>query len=87
MIIASKLKCSFHIMARTLGSYTPALLEKAARAGCCWISWGMESGSQKLLDIMRKGTEVKTSAEVIKTASSFGISNLLMMIFGAPGFR
>jgi hypothetical protein len=85
MIIASKLKCSFHIMARTVGSYTPALLEKAARAGCCWISWGMESGSQKLLNIMRKGTEVNTSAEVIKTASSFGISNLLMMIFGAPG--
>ena len=85
MIIASRLKCSFHIMARTIAEYTPALLEKAARAGCCWISWGMESGSQKLLDIMHKGTEVKTSAEVIKRASSFGISNLLMMIFGAPG--
>jgi hypothetical protein len=85
VIIASKLKCSFHIMARTVEAYTPALLEKAARAGCCWISWGMENGSQKLLNIMCKGTEVKTSAEVIKTASSFGISNLLMMIFGAPG--
>jgi hypothetical protein len=84
-IIAAGLKCSFHIMARTTGEYTPALLEKAARAGCRWISWGMESGSQRLLDIMHKGTEAASSEKVIKAAADVGISNLLMMIFGAPG--
>lgn len=85
VIIASGLDCRFHIMARTIKEYTPQLLNKAATAGCCWISWGMESGSQRLLDIMNKGTDVATSAEVIKAANAAGISNLLMMIFGAPG--
>lgn len=85
LIIAAGLKCGFHIMARPVGEYTPALLEKAARAGCCWISWGMESGSQKLLDIMHKGTDAAGAAKVIKAAADAGISNLLMMIFGAPG--
>jgi radical SAM superfamily enzyme YgiQ (UPF0313 family) len=84
-ILALGLDCRFQIMARTIGEYTPALLNKAARAGCCWISWGMESGSQKLLDLMNKGTNPETSLEVIKNAASEGISNLLMMIFGAPG--
>ncbi len=85
VILATRLDCRFHIMARTIEDYTPQVLEKASRAGCCWISWGMESGSQKLLDLMNKGTSVKASAEVIKSASAAGISNLLMMIFGAPG--
>jgi len=84
-ILTLKLDCRFQIMARTSAEYTPALLAKAARAGCCWISWGMESGSQQLLDIMNKGTRVEPSLEVIRNASAEGISNLLMMIFGAPG--
>ena len=84
-ILSHGLDCRFQVMARTIGDYTPALLNKAARAGCCWISWGMESGSQKLLDLMNKGTNPDTSLEVIKNAAAEGISNLLMMIFGAPG--
>jgi radical SAM superfamily enzyme YgiQ (UPF0313 family) len=79
------LTCHFHIMARTIQAYTPALLEKAAQAGLRWISWGMESGSQKLLDLMGKGTTVEESENVLKHAAAAGISNLLMMIFGAPG--
>ena len=79
------LDCRFQIMARTIEEYTPGLLEKAARAGCCWISWGMESGSQRLLDLMNKGTRVGPAEQVIREASAAGISNLLMMIFGAPG--
>lgn len=84
-ILAIGLECRFQIMARTIPAYTPELLHKAAQAGCCWISWGMESGSQKLLDLMNKGTTPDSSLEVIKNAADAGISNLLMMIFGAPG--
>ncbi|MGE4302389.1 MAG: radical SAM protein, partial [Victivallaceae bacterium] len=84
-ILELGLDCRFQIMARTTAEYTPGLLHKAARAGCCWISWGMESGSQEMLDIMNKGTRADSSLEVIRNASVEGISNLLMMIFGAPG--
>ena len=84
-IIARGLDCRFQIMARTVAEYTPRLLHKAAAAGCSWISWGMESGSQRLLDLMNKGTRVESSLEVIKNSAAEGISNLLMMIFGAPG--
>ncbi|MEG2074881.1 MAG: radical SAM protein, partial [Victivallaceae bacterium] len=84
-ILELNVDCRFQVMARTIGEYTPSLLNKAARAGCCWISWGMESGSQRMLDLMNKGTQAATSLQVIKDAAAEGISNLLMMIFGAPG--
>ena len=84
-LLQRKLEVRFHIMARTLESYTPELLHLAASAGCCWISWGMESGSQRLLDLMGKGTNVEQSLQVIQNARQAGISNLLMMIFGTPG--
>ena len=86
-LLAANFKCQFHVMARTVKDYTPELLFKAAAAGCCWISWGMESGSQQLLDSMNKGTRADESLAVIKNAAAAGISNLLMMIFGAPGSR
>jgi len=84
-ILELKLGCRFQIMARTVAGYTPALLHKAAQAGCCWISWGVESGSQKLLSLMNKGTSPEIALRVLSDASAEGISNLVMMIFGAPG--
>ncbi len=84
-ILELGLDCRFQIMARTIEGYTPELLQRASRAGCCWISWGMESGSQKLLQVMNKGTTPATSLQVIRDAAAAGISNLLMMIFGSPG--
>ncbi len=83
-ILEMEIDCRFEIMARTIPEYTPELLEKAARAGCCWISWGMESGSQRLLDVMNKGTRVELAETVIHHAAGVGISNLVMMIYGAP---
>jgi len=74
----------FHVMGRPTAGYTPRLLEKAARAGCRWICWGVESGSQRLLDLSRKGTERAEVERVVRDAARAGISNLLMMIFGLP---
>jgi len=74
----------FQVMGRPTAAYTPARLEKAARAGCRWICWGAESGSQRLLDLSRKGTDSAEVQRVLRDAARAGISNLLMMIFGLP---
>jgi radical SAM superfamily enzyme YgiQ (UPF0313 family) len=75
---------NFHIMGRPTDSYTPELLRTLSQAGCRWISWGVETGSQRLLDVCGKGTEVETIRRVLADAHAAGISNLLMMIFGLP---
>ena len=83
-ILNQGLKISFHIMGRPTDDYTPEVLQKLHKAGCRWISWGIESGSQRLLDISLKGTSADTIRRIIKESQQAGISNLLMMIFGLP---
>jgi anaerobic magnesium-protoporphyrin IX monomethyl ester cyclase len=83
-IISRRLNIAFHIMGRPTADYTPATLDTMSRAGCRWISWGVESGSQRLIDISNKGTSVETTLRVIKDAYKAGISNLPMMIYGLP---
>ncbi len=75
---------AFHVMGRPGAEYGPECLEQASRAGCRWISWGVESGSQRLLDLVRKGTRVDEVERVLADGRRAGISNLGMLIFGLP---
>jgi NAD(P)-dependent dehydrogenase (short-subunit alcohol dehydrogenase family) len=83
-ILARRLDIHFHVLGRPTADYTRERLEKMAAAGCRWISWGVESGSQRLLDVAAKGTRVETVTQVLGDAQAAGISNLMMMIFGLP---
>jgi hypothetical protein len=77
-------EAAFHVMGRPGAEYGPECLERAGRAGCRWISWGVESGSQRLLDLVRKGTRVEQVERVLADGRRAGISNLAMLVFGLP---
>jgi radical SAM superfamily enzyme YgiQ (UPF0313 family) len=83
-IIARRLDVNWHVMGRPTADYTPERLALFARAGCRWISWGVETGSPRLLELIGKGTNAGTMRRVIQDAARCGIANLLMMIFGLP---
>ncbi|MBN2182936.1 MAG: radical SAM protein [Sedimentisphaerales bacterium] len=83
-ILRRDLHIYFHIMGRPMDDYTPEILQLLFKAGCRWISWGIESGSQRLLDVCLKGTSVETVRKVVRDSHQAGISNLLMLIFGLP---
>jgi radical SAM superfamily enzyme YgiQ (UPF0313 family) len=83
-ILRQRLAVRFHVMGRPTADYTPEILHTAFEAGCRWISWGVESFSQDLLDICNKGTNAKTIVRVLTDTSEAKISNLAMMIFGLP---
>jgi anaerobic magnesium-protoporphyrin IX monomethyl ester cyclase len=78
------LALAFHAMGRPDAAHTPELLERAAAGGCRWISWGVESGSQRLLDLARKGIDLGEARRVLRDAQRAKISNLVMLIFGLP---
>ena len=84
-LIARNSGISYTFMGRPSEDMTAEVLELLAASGCSWISWGVETGSRRLLDIAAKGTRVETVASVLKASSSAGIRNLAMMIFGLPG--
>ncbi|MFI4911378.1 MAG: radical SAM protein [Sedimentisphaeraceae bacterium JB056] len=83
-ILNRNLDIAFHIMGRPTDDYTPEILDTMSQAGCRWISWGVESGSQRLIDICNKGTSVDTIKKVLEDTYNANISNLPMMIYGLP---
>lgn len=60
-------------------------LEAAANAGCVRLTTGLESGSQRMLDLMKKGTRVDRLGQFFRDAAEAGISARATMIVGYPG--
>ncbi len=60
-------------------------LRAAARAGMRRISFGLESGSQRMLDAMEKGCTVEGNSEFIRDAWEAGLSVRCTMFRGYPG--
>jgi anaerobic magnesium-protoporphyrin IX monomethyl ester cyclase len=78
------LKIGFRAHGRS-GLDTPEDYKKLKEAGCDIIAWGIESGSQKILDLMNKNTTVEQNEDVIKWAKEAGITTRAFFILGFPG--
>lgn len=60
-------------------------LRKMKEAGCCWIWFGVESGSQKLLDeVIQKDIKLEDVYRVFALARETGIKTLMFIIVGFP---
>lgn len=63
----------------------PSVVEALARSGCESVWVGAESGSQKILDAMEKGTTVEQIREATVRLRSRGIRVCFFLQFGYPG--
>ena len=61
------------------------LLKIMYDGGCRGISFGVESGSQEILDNAEKGITVEQAADAIKCAKKTGMKVNCSFIFGLPG--
>jgi anaerobic magnesium-protoporphyrin IX monomethyl ester cyclase len=61
------------------------ILIKLRDANCQLIHFGVESGSPKMLEAMKKGTTVEKNAWAIKLAKEVGISVAISVVVGYPG--
>ena len=66
-------------------SAKPEILERMAEVGCVWIGYGVESGSQKMLDAMNKKATVQQAREAIANTRKARIYPNTTFIFGYPG--
>ena len=60
-------------------------LKKMREAGFVWIWWGVESGSQKVLDIIKKDIELKNIYRAFDLAKKAGFKSLMFIMVGFPG--
>lgn len=61
------------------------ILIEMKKAGCQQIFFGVESGSQKILDIIGKGTTVEQNERAIRMAREVGLFVSISVIIGHPG--
>lgn len=60
-------------------------LKAAGDSGCVRLTTGLESGSQRMAQLMRKGTRVESISRLLHDATDAGISCRCTMILGYPG--
>lgn len=63
----------------------PDMLRKMKKAGFFRISYGIESGSQRILDIMRKKTTVEQNAAAVRETVKADMYVHMNLVLGMPG--
>jgi len=74
-----------HVDQRKDNGLSRADLDAAVKGGMRRISFGLESGSQRMLDLMQKGCTVEKNAEFLRNAHEAGLSIRCTMFKGYPG--
>lgn len=83
-IIKEKLNIQWDIRAR-VNTVDEEMLKKLKKAGCIRVHYGVESGTQKILDILRKGITLEEVEKTFKLTRKLGIETLAYFMIGNPG--
>ena len=83
-IIERKLNIQCLAVVRFERQFTSALCRKIAKAGFKMLLFGLESGCDRVLTFMKKGTDRQTITEVCKNSTQTGIWNHAFFFFGFP---
>jgi hypothetical protein len=85
LLIERKIRMYWMGNARIRPEMTDKLIVKMRKAGCIGLWYGIESGSQRILNKMKKGYDLKTAEKVIRDTARSGIRVLIFMIVDFPG--
>lgn len=84
MLQKRKFKLSWSCAGR-IDMVEPHLMKEMKKAGCWQIWYGIESGSQKVLDYLKKGTKIDQIKRNIHITKEAGISPAGFFMIGCPG--
>lgn len=89
LVIAEPLKgdLRWHANAIIRPQMTPGVCKKMRQAGCHHLTFGIESGSQRVLDLMQKHYRIEDADRVLKNVHDAGITVTCNFMFGFPGER
>ena len=87
LLIESGYKFNFWAPARIDKRLTIPLLKKIKAAGLTHLNFGLESGSNRVLKLMKKGYDKKTASITLKNLYEAGLTCSVNLIAGYPGER
>jgi radical SAM superfamily enzyme YgiQ (UPF0313 family) len=85
LVVTENLKFRFKIQSRADLLLKDEQIEPLAKAGCEVVWMGAESGSQKILDAMDKGTTIEQIAKATRLLKQYGIRPAFFLQFGYLG--
>jgi radical SAM superfamily enzyme YgiQ (UPF0313 family) len=82
-LVSSGIRVRWGIRAR-VDSMTPEIIRSLGRAGCCRISYGVETGSRRLQKRIRKNLDLDRVRDVFARTRAAGIETLGYFMIGLP---
>jgi len=82
-LVSEDLGITFSCLAR-INTINPEILRLLKSAGCRQISFGIESGSQRILDMIKKGIKLEDVDQAVKWTNQAGIQTLGYFMMGFP---
>jgi radical SAM superfamily enzyme YgiQ (UPF0313 family)/wyosine [tRNA(Phe)-imidazoG37] synthetase (radical SAM superfamily) len=87
MITGAKLSIHWNAEAAPMKNLSRALLTKLKAAGCFELQLGVETGSERVLEMMNKSRlfSIESAARVLRDAHEVGIKTCMFCMVGYPG--
>jgi radical SAM superfamily enzyme YgiQ (UPF0313 family) len=85
LLIDEEMNIEWFALVRFREKMTRTILSKMRKAGCKAIFWGLESASNKVLNLMGKNYDHQLARRLVGEAWNLGIENYLPLIVGFPG--
>ncbi len=82
-LLAAKLDILWSDCGRLSGLDKPHLV-KMRRAGCRKITWGLDTGSERLIKLNRKPVRIAEAETILRKSHEAGIYNVVNLITGLP---
>lgn len=83
-LLKTDINPSFFCDARLESAFDDEVFEIASKAGLKMTMWGLESGSDKIMNSINKGIDLNKRFDILKSANKYGIWNFAFIFFGYP---
>jgi len=84
-LISAGLEISWYAGSRLDDRLDYSVIRKYRESGCKQLMLGLESGSQRILDSMKKGIRIEHARDVIRLCHRLGVGVHLFLMTGFPG--
>jgi len=78
------LDIKYYALAKPVRQFTRELLKQMFDSGCRYLLWGLESGNQRVLDLINKGTDIADIRTVLRDSAEAGLFNHVYIMAGFP---
>ncbi len=75
---------SYFFDARLEKTFTKETLKKGYDSGLKMVLWGLESGSDSVMELINKGIDTDKRLEILKNSNDAGLWNFAFIFFGFP---